>query len=152
MRFDAKGKSLYAIRSGGTFVKINADNGKQESLPFSAKMDINYKKEREQVFNEAWRRLRDGFYDPEFHGQDWNALKEKYYQHAINASTEQDFRTLTNEMLGQLNSSHMGFSGRSPEEPQQERTGLLGHRSHTSKQWCTNNEDRSQHSCRSIRK
>lgn len=125
---DKDGKYLYYIKRGGTIAKFKADSDKPkpESLPFSAKMDIHHAAEREQVFEETWRSLNAGFYDPQFHGQDWNGLRDKYKARAMAASTSQDFRDMTNEMLGQLNASHMGLRGSSPEETQRESTGLLG--------------------------
>lgn len=125
-KMDKAGKHIYAVKSGGTITKINPSSKKQESMGFRAKMDIDHKAERTQVFEEAWRRLRDGFYDPEFHGRDWDALKEQYKDRCINATTDQDFQRYYNEMLGQLNASHMGLFGGSREETQRERTGLLG--------------------------
>ncbi|MEM6397850.1 MAG: S41 family peptidase [Bacteroidota bacterium] len=126
LQFDNKGKFLYAIQSGGRLTKINAESGKAEPQSFQAKMDVHRMEERKQVFNEAWRRLRDGFYDPNFHGRDWQALKDKYEARCMAASTTQDFRLLYNEMLGQLDASHMGMYGGNPEETQREQTGILG--------------------------
>jgi C-terminal processing protease CtpA/Prc len=54
------------------------------------------------------------------------ALKKKYKPWALAASTTQDFRYITNLMLGQLNASHMGMYGSNPEKTQRERTGRLG--------------------------
>lgn len=125
LEWDAKGKMLYYLERG-RINKVNPDNKKNESLAFQASMKIDNPAERKQVFNDAWRALRDGFYDPEFHGQNWPALREKYEERALAASTEQDFRDMFNEMLGQLNASHMGMYGSNPEETQRDRTGLLG--------------------------
>jgi len=72
-------------------------------------MKINYLEERTQLFEEAWRTIRDGFYDPKFHGQDWKALHDKYKERCIYASTSTDFRDMFNLMLGELNSSHMAL-------------------------------------------
>ena len=127
LSMDKGGNFLYGIRRGGSLTKIKVEGGKQEGLGFQAKLDINHREERKQIFEEGWRRLRDGFYDPNFHGQDWNKLRAKYYDRCMNASTRQDFQTFYNEMLGQLNASHMGMrGGMSPEDLQRERTGLLG--------------------------
>ncbi len=120
------GKKIHAVKRGGTIISIDPTAKKQVSLAFSAKMDINHAEERKQVFDEGWRRLRDGFYDPEYHGQDWDELRQRYQYRCVNASTDQDFRRYYNEMLGQLNSSHMGMSGPSRDETQDEDTGLLG--------------------------
>lgn len=123
---DKKGKNLYIIQSPGSLAKITLSSKKREMQSLSATMKIDTRAEREQVFEEAWRRLRDGFYDPEFHGRDWSALKAKYRDRCLNASTTQDFYTFYNEMLGQLDASHMGLRGGTPENTQRERTGLLG--------------------------
>jgi tricorn protease len=123
---DKTGKYLYYIKRGGMIERMKIEGAKTEGLPFQAKMLIDYQAEREQIFTEAWRSLRDGFYDPDFHGQDWDQLYRKYKARSLAASTSQDFRTMFNEMLGQLNASHMGLFGSDPEETQKDQTGLLG--------------------------
>ncbi len=125
VQLDKKGENIFYLKRG-KLATVNIKSGKSENLPFSAKMDIVTAEYRQQVFDEAWRTLRDRFYDPNFHGQDWNALRKKYEPMALSASTHQDFRMLVNEMLGQVNASHMGLYGSGPEETQNERTGLLG--------------------------
>ena len=87
---------------------------------------MNYPEIRRQVFNEAWRAINEGFYDPQFHGYDWTKLRQQYEARTLAASTSQDFRDMFNEMLGQLNASHMGMYGSNPEQTQRNRTGLLG--------------------------
>ena len=127
LRLGPKGKYLYGIRSGGTLLAFDAKSGKQEARPFKAYMDIARSEEHRQIFEEAWRALRDGFYDPDFHGRDWDALRREYEPRALAASTWQDFRVIFNRMLGQVNASHMGlYGGETPEKIQSDRTGLLG--------------------------
>lgn len=126
MALGPDGKQLYVLKSGGTLASIKTDGKKLEGQSFSARMAVNHYEERKQVFNEAWSALRDGFYDPQFHGQDWNALRAYYEPLCMAASTEQDFRDMFNTMLGQLNASHMGMYGSNPEETQSDRTGLIG--------------------------
>lgn len=125
LAWDKEGENLY-FRSQGRLSKLEVSKGKATALPFQAELKIDHEAERQQVFNEAWRVLNLGFYDPQFHGRDWQALREKYEPRALAASTTQDFRDMVNEMLGQLNASHMGLYGSDPEETQQDRTGLLG--------------------------
>ncbi len=120
-----KGKHLYYLTSGGQLNRISTD-GKREGLAFTARMEIDHNAERDQIFEHGWRVIRDGFYDPNFHGKDWNQLKAKYKPWAMKAGTKTDFRAIFNEMLGQLNASHMGMYGSDRDETQRERTGLLG--------------------------
>ena len=120
------GKHLFYFKSGKVN-KLPVKGKKPETFGFTAKMDVDHLAVRTQVFDEAWRVLKDGFYDPNFHGQNWDALRSKYRPIALAASTKQDFQTIYNEMLGQLNASHMGLYVRDlPEKTQDERTGLLG--------------------------
>ena len=41
-------------------------------------MRINPRSEWEQIYRETWRIQREYFYDPKFHGADWQAVYEKY--------------------------------------------------------------------------
>ena len=125
VQLDKEGKYVYFGRMG-SFARLDPRSSTQESLPFVVKMEIDYPAEREQVFEEAWRTIRDGFYDPKHHGYDWNALHDKYRTRCIQASTSNDFRDMFNYMLGELNASHMGLTAPDRAETQRESTGLLG--------------------------
>ena len=39
---------------------------------------VNYEQEWKQIFDEAWRAYRDGFYLENMHGVDWQAMHDKY--------------------------------------------------------------------------
>lgn len=125
LAWDKDHKQIYYLERGRPG-KLNPGSKKSQRLPFEAKMTIDRKAELAQIFDDGWRALNAGFYDPQFHGQDFDALRKKYRPRALAASTTQDFRDMFNEMIGQLNASHMGMYGSDPEETQQERTGLLG--------------------------
>ena len=100
---------------------------KKEGLPFSAKMKVDFTAESDQIFEEAWATIRDRFYDPNHHNQDWKALKNSYKPLAMKASTRADFKVVFNNMLGQVNASHMGmYRGEERKSVQSDRTGFLG--------------------------
>lgn len=125
--FDTKFKYLYYTAQGGKVFRIDAKSDKSSALAFKAKMDIDFKKEANQIFEEAWHALNEGFYDPNFHGYNWVALKKQYKPLALKASTRVDFKAIFNWMLGQLNASHMGmYRGEDRKVVQKEKTGLLG--------------------------
>ncbi len=124
---DKSYSNIYMTSGSGSFSKIKLSSDKSENLPVSAKLDVNYKEESNQIFEEAWKAINDGFYDPNFHGQDWSTLNKKYKPLAMAASTQIDFQNIFNWMLGQINASHMGFrAGEFRENLQRESTGLLG--------------------------
>ena len=119
------GTALYFLSRGGALNKLKGD--KVETRSTSSPLKINYPEERAQVFEEGWRALNAGFYDPKFHGQDWEALKAKYKPMAMKASTQEDFSFVFNAMLGQLNASHMGHrGGDNPKETQTDQSGFIG--------------------------
>ncbi|HKJ07127.1 MAG TPA: S41 family peptidase, partial [Flavobacteriaceae bacterium] len=121
-----KNDYVYYIKSG-RLNRIKVAGSKNESLPFAAKMVVDYNAESNQIFEEAWKVIRDRFYDATHHGQNWDALKKQYKPLALKASTRRDFNTVFNKMLGQVNASHMGlYSGENRAEVQRERTGILG--------------------------
>ncbi|MFY8035780.1 MAG: PDZ domain-containing protein, partial [Cyclobacteriaceae bacterium] len=123
---DREGKYLYFLKSGGAVNRIDIKGEKTEALPYSAKQRIDFTAERTQVFEEAWRTIRDGFYDPQFHGKNWNALHDKYKELCVIASTNEDFRDMFNYLLGELNSSHMALTTPAQAETQRDATGMLG--------------------------
>lgn len=126
VRLDTNTNALYMMRSGGNINRYSLSDNKLEQLPFRARIAIDHSEQREQIFEEAWRTLNNGFYDPDFHGQDWQELHDHYKPWAMTASTNRDFRDVVNMMLGELNASHMGFYNSDRAETQDIRTGLLG--------------------------
>ena len=124
--FNKKDNNIYMVTKGGNIAKLKDGTTKLTTLPFKANMTINFIAEKNQIFDEAWRTLQKGFYDPNFHGRNWVELKNKYKPMVMKASTKRDFRDMFNNMLGQLNASHMGLYGSDRGKTQNERTGLLG--------------------------
>ncbi|WP_242204195.1 S41 family peptidase [Aestuariivivens insulae] len=123
---DSKFSKLF-ITKQGSLSSIDLSSDKLESLPITAKLDINYDEESKQIFNEAWQAINDGFYDPDFHGKNWSELRKKYEPLALGASTRTDFQNMFNWMLGQINASHMGlYRIEKREQLQKETTGLMG--------------------------
>ena len=123
---DKDGKYLYYFGKAGAMARVDIKSGSIESLPYEAKLKIDYVAEREQVFEEAWRTIRDGYYDPKYNGHDWNKIHDKYKERCVYASTSNDFADMFNLMLGELNSSHVGFQAASRIQTQKDATGLIG--------------------------
>ncbi len=76
----------------------------------------NLSDEFHQMFYEAWAGFGENFYDENFHGEDWSALKEKYEKYLPQITKRSQLRLLFNDMLGELNTSHFGFSSIGKEE------------------------------------
>ncbi|MDZ7719584.1 MAG: S41 family peptidase [Balneolaceae bacterium] len=119
------GESLFYI-SNGRLAQLDIASENAEMVAFNAEMERDFEQEKQQMFEEAWSILNMGFYDPDFHGQNFRELREIYEPLTLAASTITDFRYMFNLMLGQLNASHMGMYGDDRAETQQNQTGLLG--------------------------
>jgi len=112
--------------SNGRLTMLDTGSDNPQTVAFSASYKRDFEAEKRQMFDEAWSILNRGFYDPDFHGQDFVALREQYEPLAMATSTLTDFRFVFNLMLGQLNASHMGMRGGDRDETQDMETGLLG--------------------------
>lgn len=127
LSLESSGQYVFTLTDGGKITRVSTKDDKTETLSVNSQIKIDYEQERAQIFDEAWRALNAGFYDPNFHGQDWQSLRDKYRPLALSASTKEDFQYIFNLMLGQLNASHMGmFRGENQKQTQSQKTGLIG--------------------------
>jgi tricorn protease len=90
------------------------------------KIQTDYPKEWEQIFNEAWRAFRDGFYVENMHGVDWAAMKAKYAVLLPHVKNRLDLNYVIGEMISELNCGHAYISTGEMERPKRIETGLLG--------------------------
>ncbi len=90
------------------------------------KITTDYPKEWAQIFDEAWRAFRDGFYVENMHGVDWKAMKEKYAVLVPYIKNRLDLNYVIGEMIGELNCGHAYISTGEMDRPERMKTGLLG--------------------------
>lgn len=115
--FDARmvNEKIYALLNGSLYTYSLDKN--QES-----KIDMHYDYQRDlagefnQMYFETWAGLDENFYDETYHGKDWGKVKEHYASFLPYINNRADLRILLNDMLGELNSSHIGFSSSGEEE------------------------------------
>jgi tricorn protease len=68
--------------------------------------------------------MRDNFYDPKYHGADWQAVHDQTLPYVAGARTPDEMRRLMRLMVGELNASHLGVDP--PFGSAQTTTGRLG--------------------------
>lgn len=102
--------------SRGVISKYNLDANKLDKIEHSYKFTRNLNAEFNQMFYETWVGLDENFYDEHFHGVDWEKMKTRYAAYLPFVNSRTDLRILLNDMLGELNSSHMGFNSFGAEE------------------------------------
>ncbi|MBL8991409.1 MAG: PD40 domain-containing protein [Phycisphaerae bacterium] len=59
-----------------------------------------------QMYADAWRLMRDYFYDPNMHGVDWPAMKAKYAPLVDRVSTRAELNDVLAQMVGELSALH----------------------------------------------
>ena len=119
-----KGTLYYASR--GRLKSLNLKSNRVASFSHSATYTTNFTKLNEQIFEEGVRAITAGFYDPKFHGYNWKSIVKRYRPWVLAAKTKQEYTFMFNNMLGQLNASHMGYRGSNPEKVSSDRVGMLG--------------------------
>ena len=88
---------------------------------------IDPRAEWKQQFDEAWRINRDLFYDPNMHGANWPAIREKYSAFLPDLTSRSDLTRVLTWMVSELVVGHHSASG-GPDLREQHSVagGLLG--------------------------
>src|SRR5215213_8290913 len=58
------------------------------------------------VFDDAWETIQDRYYDPKFHGVDWQAKRAAFRPAAARAGNTQEFYDLLRHMIASLKDAH----------------------------------------------
>lgn len=131
-RLSAAGDMLL-LKQGERFALVKADAG-QDFNAGALNLDrlelyVDPRVEWQQEFTDAWRILRDWFYDPNVHGgiDRWNAIRERYGAWVPHLGSRADLDYLLQEVAGEMNAGHV-YVQSSPDMPKVERRagGLLG--------------------------
>lgn len=93
------------------------------------KVMTDYHKEWKQIYDEAWRQMRDFFYVENMHGVDWKAMHDKYEVLVPYVNHRNDLTYIIGELVGELSVGHSYVnSPPSGGVPERIPTGLLGAR------------------------
>lgn len=114
----------------GSYAIIDVPKAKielKEKLNLSGmEMKLNRQDEWRQIYNECWRQMRDFFFDPNMHGVDWKAQREKYAPLVSHVNHRNDLTYVIGEMVGELNVGHSYVGGGDRPSVRRISTGLLG--------------------------
>jgi carboxyl-terminal processing protease len=85
---------------------------------------------REKTFNVVWETVNESYYDPQFGGVDWPAIREKYRARLPQAADKGALNGLLMGMLGELRRTHFSILPRgmavfTPEERGRNGTSLV---------------------------
>jgi tricorn protease len=118
------------ISSGGEYSIVAAKPGQKTSEGTIAldkmEMRIEPRAEWAQMFNDAWRILRDWFYDRNMHGVNWTGIRERYGELVPFISTRDDLDYILGEIAGELNAGHVYVEPPNERAVKRVDNGLLG--------------------------
>ena len=89
-------------------------------------MQLDRHAEWNQIYNEAWRHMRDFFYAPNMNGVDWKAMRDKYAALVPFVNHRNDLTYLIGELIAELNNGHAYVAGGERPDLQRIKLGLLG--------------------------
>ncbi len=120
-------KVLVAKGDRAAIVDVAEGQKMDKAMPTGRlEMTVDPRAEWRQIFNDVWRIERDFFYDPNMHGVDWAALRERYGKLIETAVTRWDVNYVIGELIAELNASHTYRGGGDTEEAAPVQTGYLG--------------------------
>ncbi len=104
------GKKAYVLHNGKPAVITLSNNNPISDVDFRGELVRDLNKVRAAAFVEFWRTYNRGFYDGNFHGRDWAAIRRKYEPMLEGVGHRTEFALLLNRAVGELESSHSEVS------------------------------------------
>lgn len=124
--FSADGNQIVFLRGGAmNLMEIRKPGNPVSGVAFRADWMHDLRGERRAAYEQFWRGFNRGFYDPNFHGRDWTALKARYEKFLPSVGHRNEMATVLNMLVGNLESSHSEV-GAGPGNPRSEQSAHLG--------------------------
>ncbi len=105
-----KVKNTYYVINAGVINKINLSSKKLTKIETNFTFRKSLRNEFDQMYYETWAGVEENFYNETFHGENWAKLRTQYAKYLPHVKSRAGLRLMLNDLLGELNSSHMGFS------------------------------------------
>jgi tricorn protease len=128
----ANGKKLLVKMADGGFVVVDANGQKADADKNKVELAhwtfaIDPQQEWHEMFDDAWRMMRDYFYDRDLHGVDWVAVKTRYEPLLSRITDRYELDDLIGQMVGELSALHTFVGGGDKRMPADRiQTGFLG--------------------------
>ncbi|MCK5596526.1 MAG: hypothetical protein KAJ04_03670, partial [Candidatus Eisenbacteria sp.] len=108
------GQKVLAANDMGSLAIVDAaeDQSWDEMLSTAGMMvEIEPRVEWMATLHDAWRIMRDFFYDPGMHGVDWERVKRQYEPMVEDCASRGDLSFVIGEMIAELNVGHAYYMG-----------------------------------------
>ena len=122
------GKKLLVRSEGKTGIIDAKPDQKIEKVVVAKPMNvvIEPRQEWRQIFTDAWRFMRDFFYDPHMHRVDWPAVRRQYEAMLDDCVSRRDVGYVIAEMISEVNAGHTYYGGGDVDSGPSEGIGYLG--------------------------
>ncbi len=125
VQFTPDGKKIFYLSDGKIFT-VAVTGGKPAPFEVAGGMNVSFAREKYEVFHQAWRYLRDNFWNPRMNGVNWDAVRAEYAPLVAGAASPNAFYSILRLMIGELDSSHSGiYAPRGKTHPVEGRLGLV---------------------------
>ncbi len=124
LHWDPKMENLYLLADGG-ISEVDLDKGRAKPVSINAQMEMDEEAIMQSSFDHVWLRTSKIFYEPSFHGIDWQKMYSEYKPLVSHVGNGYEFTELLSEMIGELNVSHAG-AGYSSSMRDGDSTAALG--------------------------
>ncbi len=110
--WDKAMENLYLL-SRGSISKIDLKAGTSSTIRIAGEMSFDSQKERENLYEHVVTRSKSIFYEPTYHGVNWDFMAAEYRKFLPHVANSYEFAEVLSELLGELNVSHSGarYSG-----------------------------------------
>ncbi|OJW13594.1 S41 family peptidase [Mucilaginibacter sp. 44-25] len=128
----ANGKKILIRYADKTLAVADADGSKADADKNKVELNnwsfaINPQQDWQEMFNDAWRMMRDYFYDRDLHKVDWLAVKKQYEPLLPRVTDRYELDDLLSQMVGELSALHTFVYGGDKRTPASKvQTGMLG--------------------------
>ncbi len=105
--------------------KVDVENARLQLANWN--FEINPPADWKQMFADAWRMMRDYFYDRDLHKVDWQAVKQRYEPLVDRLTDRYELDDLLGQMVGELSALHtFVYGGDKRQSPDYISAGALG--------------------------
>ena len=110
-RIAAKGEKMVVAKGPGELYVVGTGSKPDDLSEAGVSLDgvvidLDPREEWAQIYHEAWRRMRDRYWDESMAGVDWAAMREQYAALLPLLAHRDDLGDLLGELIGELNTSH----------------------------------------------
>ena len=100
--------SMHIVQAGSSFPSNASDDRVQTS---DWKIRVNPRDEWHQMFKDAWLMHRDGLFDANMRGIDWEQAKQRYLPMVDRITDRRELNDIFKQMMGELNALHSQVRG-----------------------------------------